>query len=447
MEFDDRDAARFPKIRILRPDAEEAILNRIAHYICEKGITGFPISHQPPSVQNAVRRYITQWELSPKEIQTVETGPFWVETSINHSLLLRGLLSGGILAFALGQKRWRVNYGTDPNRETGTKLAVPFRAKDSPAPRSEFSHPDVVITLTCLSYYYGGLDDEALFSAFSLLVRSDSSAQEYQAWVKTAPTLPQAFKHLQGINLRDRVQCTTKVFPCLRYSKAAIDYYLCRMVFAKESKEFPHKLSASGWDLGKKKSDPTTGFSGTNDSRYVLPLGIKQLDLKEQKHTNALVLEYLLRPENGIALMTQDMDGVTFDSKSLLQLVVNLSSNTRVILDVGAQVIDLNNLEFAREWLSRYEGDEHTHAAIFFNDLDEIVVLDRSGKVEELQTSPFADQLDQCLVFLDEAHTRGTDLKLPVNYQAAVTLGANLTKDRLVQGMYISFSPCQAICS
>ncbi|KAF9769941.1 hypothetical protein IL306_012560, partial [Fusarium sp. DS 682] len=61
------------------------------------------------------------------------------------------------------------------------------------------------------------------------------------------------------------------------------------------------------------------------------------------------------------------------------------------------------------------------------------MVLDRSGKVEELQTSPFADQLDQCLVFLDEAHTRGTDLRLPANYRAAVTLGANLTKDRLVQ--------------
>ncbi|KAH6951038.1 hypothetical protein BKA56DRAFT_506057, partial [Ilyonectria sp. MPI-CAGE-AT-0026] len=202
-------------------------------------------------------------------------GPFWVETTINHILLLQGLLSGGILAFALGQKRWRVNYGADPNRETKTKLAVPFRAKDNPTPRSEFSHPDVVIILTCLSYYGGGLNNEALFSIFSLLVRSDNSAQEYQAWVKIAPTLPQAFKHLQGINLRDSVQYITEVFLCLRYSKAAIDYYICRMVFAKESKEFPYKLSASGWDLGKKKSDPMTGFSRTNDSRYILPLGIK----------------------------------------------------------------------------------------------------------------------------------------------------------------------------
>lgn len=68
------------------------------------------------------------------------------------------------------------------------------------------------------------------------------------------------------------------------------------------------------------------------------------------------------------------------------------------------------------------------------NEDDEISVLDRTGQIECLQASPFADQLDICLVFLDEAHTRGTDLRLPEYYKAAVTLGANLTRDRLIQG-------------
>jgi hypothetical protein len=77
---------------------------------------------------------------------------------------------------------------------------------------------------------------------------------------------------------------------------------------------------------------------------------------------------------------------------------------------------------------------DQTQAVIFFSDTDELSVLDRKGHIEPLQTSSFAKQLDVCLVFLDEAHTRGTDLTLPEYYQAAVTLGANLTKDRLVQG-------------
>jgi hypothetical protein len=436
LDYDDRHDGRVPKVRILRPDAEKAIFDRVATFICETGMDGFPIAHQRPTVRNAVRRYITQWDMSGKEIEAVQKSPFWHESTINHILLLRGLFASGILSFVFAQKRWRVNYGLDPNREKTTKLAVPFRAKDNPTPRSEFSHPDVVIVLTCLTYYYGGLDDEALFTAFDLLIRSDNADLEYQEWVKAIPTIPDAFKHIQGVNLKDHVQCVSEVFPYIKYSKAAIDYYLCRMVFAKESREFPHKLSASGWDLGKQKQNPTTGFSGTNDSRYVLPLDMKQLDIPEQKHTNALVLEYLLQPENAIAPVRPEVKGMALDSKSLLDMVINMNPTTRVILDVGAQVIEFTNLEFSKEWLKCYECAEHTQAVIFFNDSDEIMVLDRSGKVEELQTSPFADQLDQCLVFLDEAHTRGTDLRLPTNYRAAVTLGANLTKDRLVQGMF-----------
>lgn len=311
---------------------------------------------------------------------------------------------------------------------------MPFRAKDSPLPRSEFSHLDVVIILTCLSYYYKGLQDEELFEALGLLVRSDNADLEYQAWVETAPELALPFKRLTGINIRDRAQCINDIFPKLRFSKGAIDYFLSRLVFAKESRDFPHKLSASGWDLGKKKANPTTGFSGTNDTRYVLPIDIKQLNLPEQNHTNALVLKYLLRPENGIMLTPEEITGATLDSKSLLMMVSQMSSNTRVILDVGAQIIDLDNLRFAETWLQFYKDDENVQAVVFFGDAEELTVLDKSGKTEPLQISPFATQLDQCLVFLDEAHTRGTDLRLPTYYQAAVTLGANLTKDKLMQG-------------
>jgi hypothetical protein len=73
-------------------------------------------------------------------------------------------------------------------------------------------------------------------------------------------------------------------------------------------------------------------------------------------------------------------------------------------------------------------------AVVFVNEQDVICVIDRKGRVETLQTSPFARQLQACSVFLDEAHTRGIDLKLPVNYRAAVTLGPHITKDKLVQG-------------
>jgi len=263
-------------------------------------------------------------------------------------------------------------------------------------------------------------------------LKSDQADIEYHAWVEDAPELEEAFRFLIGINLKDRVQCEEKVFPSLRYAKAAVDYYLAHIVFPKEMKGFPHKLSTSGWDVGAAKTFPTTGFSGTIDSRKLLPLSVNHVDLQEQKHTNPLVLENLLENRNSVALMPPREKTSRSDANLLLAMVTKME--IQVILDVGAQILELSNQDIAKEWLEMTSDLKQKQAVVFFNDDDELSVLDRKGNIEPLQTSSFAKQLDLCLVFLDEAHTRGTDLKLPEYYRAAVTLGPNLTKDRLVQG-------------
>jgi hypothetical protein len=240
---------------------------------------------------------------------------------------------------------------------------------------------------------------------------------------------------LGGINLQDRHHCIEHVFLNLRFSKGAIDYFLANLVFPKEIKEFPSKLSASGWDIGKVKSHPTAGFSGTNDSRVMLPLSITQLDLPEQKHTNALVLEYLLRPENLIVhIPARSVKEPKLDAEILLDLVVSLDPHTQVVLDVGAQILELTNLEVAKTWLKMVPDEGWAQAVIYVDDGDELCIVDQTGLVKLLQISPFAKQLGVCLVFLDEAHTRGIDLKLPQHYRAAVSLGAGIIKDKLVQG-------------
>ena len=63
------------------------------------------------------------------------------------------------------------------------------------------------------------------------------------------------------------------------------------------------------------------------------------------------------------------------------------------------------------------------------------MVLTKDGNCRSLTSSPLAQQLGRCVVYLDDAHTRGTDLKFPTGSRAAVTLGPKVTKDRLVQGM------------
>ncbi|KAJ0123975.1 hypothetical protein J7T55_012448 [Diaporthe amygdali] len=419
----------FPRIRILRPDAGALLLQRLADHICNNGLDGLQVSRQPEEIRGAIHSYISKVELSAAEISLVENSLFWTETTKPPLLLIRGIIACGVLEFVLTQKRWRVDYGL-ASRTPPTQLAVPYRAKDNPSLRSEFSHPDVVIALTSLSYYYGGLSDDDLFTAMGHLMEIDQSDVEYQAWVRDANDLPASFKQLQGINLKDRPLCTSEVFPALRLAKSVIDFFLSHIVFPKQMKEFPHKLSASGWDIGKRKSRPVTGFSGTNDSRCVLPISVHHVDHPDQKHTNALVLEYLLQPDNGVVLMEPVMQH-TSDAEHLLGTIVHLTPPIQVILDVGAQILELNNIEVAKTWLKKH--DATMEAAVFVNDDDELCVVDRENRVDLLRASSFFTRLDSCLIFLDEAHTRGTDLRLPSHYRAAVTLGAGLTKDRLVQ--------------
>ncbi|KAI8962385.1 hypothetical protein F5Y11DRAFT_322850 [Daldinia sp. FL1419] len=425
----------FPTTRFFGLKVAGQVLSSVTDHICTTGISGFPITRQQEHIREAIMRYITEVEPTAIDIELVEDpslNGFWAGAS-QTLLLLRGLIAGGILGFTFGHKRWRVDYGLDPSRQPNTKLAVPYRAKDSPSPRSEFSHPDVVIILTSLSYYYGGLDYEDLLQTFRHLLDSDQADQEFGIWVKDAENLPDSLRTLIGINLED-VECIQSLFESFQYAKSVIDYFLAHIVFPKEMKEFSHRLSASGWDIGEIKTHPTTGFSGTNDSRQVLPPKVEQLDLEAQKHTNALVLENLLRSENSVALLPPRQESENSVAEVLLNIITKLDPPTRVILDVGAQILELDNFGVAKAWLDKTSKDAQSiQAAIFADSHDEICVLDRKGHFEPLHTSPFLSQLDVCVVFLDEAHTRGTDLKLPKDYRAAVTLGANLTKDRLVQ--------------
>lgn len=148
-----------------------------------------------------------------------------------------------------------------------------------------------------------------------------------------------------------------------------------------------------------------------------------------------MVLGYLLQQETSVEKLPIRLEGT--DAEHLLGVINTLEPEVRVILDVGAQILEMDNTQVAQCWLSMRQ-DERTEAVVFFSN-NELSVLDLSGRIESFQTSPFVKQLDRCLVYLDEAHTRGTDLKLPRNYRAAVTLGAGLTKDRLVQGKIRSF--------
>jgi len=260
---------------------------------------------------------------------------------------------------------------------------------------------------------------------------------EYDHWVELGQGHPEELQQLNGVNTEDKSQVDEFLVPLFSRNKGVVDFYLSQVVFPRAAREFPSKLPISAWDLVEDKKNLTTGFSGTNDNRYLLPTSITQEDPDSVLGTNALVLQHLLLAENDHYECTEGDNGERESATAFLKRLVSKEPEIRVLLDVGAQMLELQNEALARHWLSLRPD---VSAAIFFDDSDRLTVVTPDGTIEPFISSPFNRQLDKCVVYLDEAHTRGTDLKLPKGMRAAVTLGPKVTKDRLVQGMPIYFS-------
>ncbi|KAL4963366.1 uncharacterized protein BDV14DRAFT_201991 [Aspergillus stella-maris] len=334
-------------------------------------------------------------------------------------LVLRGLFGHPILQFALAGKRWLVEHEVDSDR---CLMAVPFRAKGVPSANSEFGLTDVALTLTCLSYYYKGLTEDQVRQCLQSLLKENDPGTEYQRWILR-----------QQVNLEDAQSFHQILCPHLQYQNLVINFLLSRVVFPKEAKGFPSKLATSAWDIPSKPDQPlTTGFS---DNRYLLPLSMPRKDLPDLLHTNAMVLEELLREENRHCVLAQNRYGHQLSVTELLRLIKNQDPSVQVIIDVGAQILESSIEDVAKTWLAMVPRNKAA-AFIYFDTNDEAMVLDRDGHSERLLASPFRGQENLCLVFLDQHHSRGVDLKLPRNYRAAVTIGPRLTKDRLVQACH-----------
>ncbi|KAL8766975.1 MAG: hypothetical protein Q9209_006387 [Squamulea sp. 1 TL-2023] len=429
IELDKRAGGSFPTIRLLSSRIRHLLISKVCDDIGDSKLPGLMILNLPIEVKKAAVALIADQSVSDKDCGTVQQYFNEDEPYIKKLLLLRGLIANGILLHVLHSKRWSVNYGLHLTR---CLSAVPYRAKGVPASAAEFGHPDVTIALTCLSYYYTGLENDQLRTCLDLLHKYDDPSVEYGNWTRADDSFPSQLRHWSSVNLEDHQQCEEQLFPVLKFNKKTADFFMGNVVFPREGKEFDHKLSASGWDIPAKLAsiNVTTGFSGTNDNRFLLPSSIAQRDLPELKHTSGKVLEFLVKPENVVYSCAKDSKGAHLPSLGLLEFITQSDARVRVLIDVGAQILDLTNDQVIVQWLAL---NPDVAAGVYFDTADYPMVMARSGKVERLASSAFLDRMEQCVVYLDEVHTRGTDLKLPHTCRAAVTLGPRLTKDRLVQ--------------
>ena len=274
IEYECSTPGSFPHVRIVRAsDVGRRLILLIVKDVMAGRLPGFDFRHLTSELRDAIQSFIYDEDVlrTPGTAKSVEEYAKHSQRSYLWTglLLLRGLLASNVLLFALAERRWRVDYGLcqktpyhdRSSKSIHTTLAVPYRAKDVPAPNTQFGHPDITIILTCLSYYYTGLSKEQLRVSFEILQDQDDPLTEYAHWVNEydGTSLPDSLHKFSDINLNSSEQWDNVIFPLFSRNQLAIDFYLSRVVFPKEAKEFPYKLSGSSWDLAEKREKLVTG--------------------------------------------------------------------------------------------------------------------------------------------------------------------------------------------
>ncbi|CAN0510754.1 unnamed protein product, partial [Discosporangium mesarthrocarpum] len=177
-------------------------------------------------------------------------------------------------------KRERVEYGVVRTVGAKKRLAIPFRASNTPALRSEWKHPDIAITLTVLSYYYEGLRREELRQALARLLSMGQSAQEdfYREWFEITnldEEEPGRIDKVFKVDLTNESQLDV-LHTHFRRNFEVINFWLNNLLLPEETKQFPKSLSTSAWFTAHNRDGSIVGFSGTKDNHRLLPLQVRK---------------------------------------------------------------------------------------------------------------------------------------------------------------------------
>ena len=296
-----------PMIRLLTNDSYNKIIETVVNYIIGSKTNHSFLDFIPNWTQKEQENIINLVK-SKKDIFDIFDCNELSKPCEILILTLRGLLFHGCLMTIL-QKRYNIDYGLPftfggIERKNKTEMAVPYRAKNIPSECSEFSHPDVAILYTLISYYYNGLTKIQMESIFN----HSKIEVFYNAWMNEIninqkknnikfDLVPMRWQH---VNLSDEKQ-KLAIIKLLYTYMPVVNFYCDQMIFPNYAKQFEYKLSNSAWNLAKQpRNYLTNGFAGTNGLQTIYPISIKQNDLEIVKNTNKLLNKRLCFPLNNI---------------------------------------------------------------------------------------------------------------------------------------------------
>ena len=185
------------------------------------------------------------------------------------------------------------------------------------------------------------------------------------------------------------------------------------------------KLQASGQDLGGEMLFPIRlAFSGTPSTLLPYELG----EAHFMAGSDGLIVHTLTDPN----IVQCELINEGWTVTSLLNSIAS-NPNVHALIDTGALITGMSNLEVARYLLSH--GLTDFAGVVFLDEFDRKMILVRStGHVVPLATSGVPTEAR--FAFYDQIHTTGMDIQHRLNACAVLTLGKDMVFRDYAQGAY-----------
>ena len=432
----------FGTLRLLRGDTLDGLLSILRRALVSMLLRGPPYEcdwmHDHDAKTELARAMLEPSEAFGAIPRLGELPPQWRDDV----LAFRGFLAGDFLVHCL-TKRHRVDYGV--SRPGQKRLAVPFRAADTPAERAEFAHPDCALMFTMLAYYADGLSKEEFEQALSTLFSLGPNVQKvhYERWFKLsggrmAPSERTALDTAAKLDIQNPQQLQS-LHLHFRSNFETVNFFLNHCVLPVETKQYPKRLVASAWHLENRIDaigGQTVGFSGTNDNHRLLTLHVRQYIPSGADHASDLdetrEVEADLLATNGrmldLILHKTSPGVVQLKTRPVLEMAVKRGAHC--LIDRGALLAGSSNKPAAIRLLA--DLPERAHGVVYFADeTKHWMIFDRAQRHLPRERSPVREQ--DCFAIFDESRCRGADLKLRSDAVALLTLGPNMCKDKLMQ--------------
>lgn len=180
----------------------------------------------------------------------------------------------------------------------------------------------------------------------------------YNTWLLWNSHIPRdAFERLDHVNKLDISNHgqLLELYQYFRYHMNTISFWLTFILLPSETAQHLQSIQRTPWHLCNNPYSEIRGFSGTNDTRYLLPPHVRQESfdcnsLSERKSSSGKMFDLLLTKTKYYRTIPPYLEGVSQQWKKVLILAVR--ADTHALIDTGALLTGICNVDAANFLLS-----------------------------------------------------------------------------------------------